>query len=44
MIRMLINFAIGTTGEVRKFNKNYEAYICSSFNLKSTFEEIDFCG
>lgn len=47
MIRLLTNLenlVTKTAGDVHKFNRNYKAYICSSFSLESTFEEIDFCG
>ncbi|GEM_PF-3476711 len=44
MIRLLTNLVTKTAGELQKSNRNYKAYICSSFSLESTFEEIDFCG
>ena len=44
MIRVLTNLVTKTAGELQKSNRNYKAYICSSFSLESTFEEIDFCG
>ncbi len=27
-----------------KLNRNYKGYICSSFCLVNTCEEVDFCG
>ncbi len=45
MIRLLTNLVTKTAGELQKSNRNNnKAYICSSFSLESTFEEIDFCG
>ncbi len=47
MIRLLTNLqnlVTKTAGGVQKLNRNYKAYICSSFSLESTFEEIDYCG
>lgn len=44
MNKMLISLEVKATSKFDKLNKNYKACVCSSFCLKSTFEEIDFCG
>lgn len=44
MNKMFKNLIIKTSGNKLKLNRNYKAYICSSFGLKRTFEEIDLCG
>lgn len=41
MIKLVMNFR---KYELNKLNRNYKGYICSSFCLVDTYEEVDFCG
>ena len=44
MIKLVIKLRNYAINESSKLNRNNKGYICSSFCLKNTFEEIDFCG
>ena len=44
MLKLLVNLRTVKLNELHKSNRNYKAYICSSFCLVDTREEIDFCG
>ena len=41
MIKLVMNCRDNV---INKLNRNYKGYICSSFCLVDTYEEVDFCG